>query len=310
MKKAFTLAEVLMTLVIIGVVAVMVIPGVIEKYSERAQNTAAELFSKRLNDVVKRMITNGDLNFYASTEDFVNRGMKKYIKIDKVCDSEHLADCFVAQIDKDGEIINTSELKAADNFGLEGWETRPVSILFNNGTSAIFIYNPNHGYYQDYIGDVSTANVVSGIFDVNTYKSPNKYLKDIRPLGVSLLQTQKPLMTCDELRDDYVAGSMKLQCETLSNGKIKFSVADLNSSSWSSPSYDACISQCQKYNGHMFNLEDMQSYCAEGLSFPWWYWIYDENDTGSSATAVYGACSRVEKYSKTRNNFTCGCIGN
>ena len=30
----------------------------------------------------------------------------------------------------------------------------------------------------------------------------------------------------------------------------------------------------------------------------------------AQGTAVYGACTRIEQYSKNKDYFTCGCIGN
>ena len=45
-KSAFTLAEVLITLGIIGVVAAMTIPTLVQNYNVKTWNTAASLFEK------------------------------------------------------------------------------------------------------------------------------------------------------------------------------------------------------------------------------------------------------------------------
>ena len=312
MKKlmAFTLAEILIVLAILGVIAILTLPNLIENYQEKAHNTAADLFSKRLSDTVKRMQINGDLMTYSTTSDFVAKGLKKYIKIDKICDKGHLTDCFVSNIIMDGENLDTSKLQSGENFGLENWETEPVAIMFNNGTTAIFLYNPSNNYYQDYIGPVDTVQVLAGLYDVNAYNSPNEYLDDIRPLGISLLKTEKPLMTCEDLKNNYVdAATTRTTCKMLANGHAFFYVAEASSTEWTE-TYDVCKSQCENHNGHMMTYEDMMSMCSAGESFPWWHWIDRKEDTGSQGTAVYGACTRIEQYSKNKDNFTCGCIGN
>ncbi len=47
-KAAFTLAEVLITLAIIGVVAVLTVPALIQNYNAKAWETAQKVFTNRL----------------------------------------------------------------------------------------------------------------------------------------------------------------------------------------------------------------------------------------------------------------------
>ena len=54
---AFTLAEVLITLAIIGVVAVLTIPALVKNYNEHAWSTAQSVFEKRLEVAVKQLNT-------------------------------------------------------------------------------------------------------------------------------------------------------------------------------------------------------------------------------------------------------------
>ena len=56
-KAAFTLAEVLITLAIIGVVAVLTVPALIQNYNEKAWETAKSVFEKRLEVAVKQLNT-------------------------------------------------------------------------------------------------------------------------------------------------------------------------------------------------------------------------------------------------------------
>ena len=51
----FTLAEVLITLGIIGIVAAMTIPTLVQNYNTRAWNTAYTVFTKKLEETLKTM---------------------------------------------------------------------------------------------------------------------------------------------------------------------------------------------------------------------------------------------------------------
>ena len=52
---AFTLAEVLVTLGIIGIVAAITIPSLITNYQEKSFNTAATVFERKLGEALKVM---------------------------------------------------------------------------------------------------------------------------------------------------------------------------------------------------------------------------------------------------------------
>ena len=79
-KAAFTLAEVLITLAIIGVVAAITIPSLVKNYNEKAWSTAQKVFTERLEVATRQMNTEEKLAGYSNTMDFVNE-LKKYIKI-------------------------------------------------------------------------------------------------------------------------------------------------------------------------------------------------------------------------------------
>ena len=56
-KYGFTLAEVLITLGIIGVVAAITIPTLVSNYKQRAWDTAANVFERKLEESLKAMNT-------------------------------------------------------------------------------------------------------------------------------------------------------------------------------------------------------------------------------------------------------------
>lgn len=91
MKKAFTLAEVLITLGIIGVVAAMTLPSLIAKYQKRVMTNNLKKVYTELSQVVLLYkadmgVTDfKDLSF--SSQDSANDFIKKYFKTAKFCGS-------------------------------------------------------------------------------------------------------------------------------------------------------------------------------------------------------------------------------
>lgn len=108
MKKAFTLAEVLITLGIIGVVAALTLPSLIQNQQKRSLEVATKKFYTNMSQAIKHYmadegvddlrnttLTAGEwndeniANAYAHWTEFMN----KYFKVVKICDKEQ--DCFV-----------------------------------------------------------------------------------------------------------------------------------------------------------------------------------------------------------------------
>ena len=112
MKKdfAFTLAEVLITLAIIGVVAAMTIPTLVANYQEKSWNTAASVFNRKLGEALKVMNSQSALAGFATTRDFVDE-LSKHIKIIKTCNSNELDICFASDFSTNEKTYKIEELK-------------------------------------------------------------------------------------------------------------------------------------------------------------------------------------------------------
>lgn len=87
-KNAFTLAEVLITLGIIGVVAAMTLPVLTAKYRISVVETYLKRFYTNMNQAVKlSVVDNGDTKYWVfpddndGIEEFFNKYFKKYLKI-------------------------------------------------------------------------------------------------------------------------------------------------------------------------------------------------------------------------------------
>ena len=186
-SKGFTLAEVLITLAIIGIVAALTIPTLVQNYQTKAWNTASEVFQRKLEESLKVMNVQGTLAGYTTTEAFVDE-LSKHIKITKICKNDDITSCFEDKVywGSENEEIDTTILKTAKNFGLEEWDTEILGVQFANGTTGLIAYNPN--CYQDpYSNQVDTLNCLAILYDTSAYKLPNTSSKDLRSINVSKL---------------------------------------------------------------------------------------------------------------------------
>ena len=187
-KSAFTLAEVLITLAIIGVVAVLTVPALIQNYNEKAWETAQDVFTKRLEVATRQMNTEEKLAGYSNTMDFVNE-LKKYIKITRVCDNSNITKCFNKEViwNEGEDPIDMSAIRNAASLGQDDWDTDTVAVQFANGVNAIIAYNPNTEQQPFNNQFSATSASMAILYDVSGNKNPNTNGKDIGKINVENL---------------------------------------------------------------------------------------------------------------------------
>ena len=194
---AFTLAEVLITLAVIGIVAALTLPGLIQNHNEKAWSTAKDLWEKKLTETVRRMNIDGVMTGHESTEEFMNI-FKNYMKVIKTCDNTDINKCYAPKVVRTGsesepEEIQTSELTTAENLGND-WGTNTMSFVIADGTTAIFAYNPNCAYADPIEDTGSQVSCMAYMVDVNGKKGPNKVGDDIALKGqISLSNCDNPI---------------------------------------------------------------------------------------------------------------------
>ena len=158
--RAFTLAETLITLVIIGVVAAITIPSMINNFKETEYKTAYKKafsdLSNALNDANRENLlvssessTDTAANYYNFTQ------LKSKFKVTKDCDNNNNRGCW----DRTGEFIED---------------------VYPTGSAPAFIDNSGRTWSFRLIKTSSDGTTQSHFFfvDTNGFKAPNQFGKD------------------------------------------------------------------------------------------------------------------------------------
>ena len=205
-RIAFTMAEILLSLTIIGVVAAITLPSLTGNINERTWNTQRKALYARFSQAISLMpALNGygtltEANSSASAVDtaaetFITAGLSKVLKMTNICDSEHLSDCglpdkitphsgsVITPFPADFGALNSTMLHAThESFSHSMLNTKAAAFETQNGESVAVYYNPNcvselsPSVWWDPIQNRVCANF---IYDLNGKKGPNTYGKDI-----------------------------------------------------------------------------------------------------------------------------------
>ena len=164
-KIAFTLAEVLITLGIIGVVAAMTIPSLIHSYKEKATVTAVKqsysIFAQALKMVT---IDNPDLS--ALTDSSLSAKENSQIMFNEI--SKHIKK--VKSCDVDKKCMGNTYYLNLNNEKVSNWDTynNLVTGVLANGTSFWILSLPaSISGEETYAGQIG--------IDINGNKRPNKF---------------------------------------------------------------------------------------------------------------------------------------
>ena len=163
---AFTMAEILLSLTIIGVVAAITLPSLTGNINERTWNTQRKALYARMSQAIALMPA---LNGYGTlteetssgandgvdtaAETFVTEGLSKVLKINNICDSENLEDCgipvkltpmigsIISPFPKTLKELNTG-FTAAAGYSFKVTNTKVAAFETQNGESIALFYNP------------------------------------------------------------------------------------------------------------------------------------------------------------------------
>ena len=203
---AFTMAEILLSLTIIGVVAAITLPSLTGNINERTWNTQRKALYARFSQAIALMPAlngYGTLNDTTDTaaETFVTAGLSKVLKINNICDNEHLEDCGIPKkisplggespisvplslvglnsMFNGSTIINSPGGSAT--FIYSQTDTKAVAFETVNGESIVAYYSPAcvSDMGESTFSYVQPKMCANFIYDLNGSKGPNTVGKDI-----------------------------------------------------------------------------------------------------------------------------------
>jgi prepilin-type N-terminal cleavage/methylation domain-containing protein len=174
----FTLAEVLITLLIIGVVSSLVIPAIINDTQEAELKTAWKKTYSEIDQATKKIMldnagTMKDLSFSGDSSNFIKDKYGEYLSYIESCNNNRsYGNCWsTINTYKNG---STSPYSTPEEFALHIIANDAGAIL-KNGTFIQFHGGTVGSYKSD-----CPENMCSNIFvDVNGFKNPNVVGKDI-----------------------------------------------------------------------------------------------------------------------------------
>ena len=196
------MAEILLSLTIIGVVAAITLPSLTGNINERTWNTQRKALYARMSQAISLMPA---LNGYGSagnaTETFITAGLAKVLKINNICDNEHLKDCGV--VTSFTNMVGSQTTMPTTLYELSSWfksveysgssysttDTKAAAFETQNGESIIAFYNQscrteylnqeNLTILGNVFGFPQSNMCVNFIYDLNGNKGPNTVGKDI-----------------------------------------------------------------------------------------------------------------------------------
>jgi len=203
------MAEILLSLTIIGVVAAITLPSLTGNINERTWNTQRKALYARFSQAIALMPA---LNGYGTLDDttdtaaetFITDGLAKVLKINNICDNQHLADCGIPSrfTTMAGSIIepfpatlvdlnsmfngmiengDMADVNPSGSWAYSQINTKTAAFETANGESILVFYNPNcAGNMADTEGFFAQPKMCANfIYDLNGTKGPNTVGKDI-----------------------------------------------------------------------------------------------------------------------------------
>ena len=196
-KCAFTLAEVLITLGIIGIVAAMTLPTLNQAINNKVRAEQVRTVKYKFTKATEKMNSLGLIGPYASTDAFVDE-LQKHLKIMKRCDASHLRECWpYDEVDLgNGKTWDISKTKTGKNLKMQDsdsadYSSNNVGIVTADGTPMILSYNKKCEALdpvKQYTWSTSdgkpvsnaTAGCVAAVFEINGGAKPNRYGDDVQ----------------------------------------------------------------------------------------------------------------------------------
>jgi len=197
-RIAFTLAEVLVTLTIIGVVSSMTIPTLYQRHTEQATvSKVKSAYAIVSNAIRMSIVDNGDFNTWDLSETWIS--------------DEELNQYFVPYLKTMGKSFKTkkdygSDMKSLDN----------KSVAVYNRDLKSFLQLQNGMYFFVYYSGESKATIV---IDINGAKKPNQVGIDVHYFKVDASNKVLPFYRTQPLNPEELSQNCNIKGSNTHNGK-------------------------------------------------------------------------------------------
>ena len=276
-KNGFTLAEVLITLAIIGVVAALTLPTLIAKVNEKVDGNQKKVTEAKLIQGLNMLDLHGGINnTYSSTAEFVEE-LSKYMKITKICDGTNTAfsECIpYSEITynngTEDKTVEITKLNTADALGL-GTVTdqeefmAPVAMVLADGTPMFLTYNKKCISDPDSIksDNKKIHGCVDGLYDLNGSRMPNRVGKDLTAMNkasINIAEGPAVLATIAGYniikQTDGLTSPPKLDCSTYL-GNSKYPEITHCPYSGESDYWVGALVTCKEMGGHLPTMTEL-----------------------------------------------------
>ena len=195
-KAAFTLAEVLITLGIIGVVAALTLPALLTNIQSRIRAEQSRSVQYKFSLATEKMARLNLIGPYDSTDAFVDE-LQKHLKISKRCNASNLRGCWPYDtVDLgNGKAWDISKTKTGKELGMkttatQDYSSNNVGIVTADGTPMILSYNKkckaidsleklSWSTTDNKPLSNSSASCVAAVYEINGTGKPNKLSNDV-----------------------------------------------------------------------------------------------------------------------------------
>ena len=283
-KVAFTLAEVLITIVIIGIVAAMTMPVLINTINEIVKENQITVFERKFGKGVDLLnIDNGIGPYYSNSEEFVRR-LAEHLKIVTICDKDNLKKCLpyetIQQTDKDP--FKVDEITTESLTGINSDDYLDVAgMVLADGTPMVLAFkkdcpvsDPDKVEYSGQGKGARSSNTqcIAGFYDINGSKAPNRFGKDIvgfngilglkeagiKIAGITILKAPfgpSPLYYADYCQNDQP------NAEASAAG-IQLCYRNAKNSPYNPDRWASAMIECYRLGGRLPNSEELATLAA------------------------------------------------
>ena len=298
MKQGFTLAEVLITLGIIGVVSAIVIPAIITDIQGKQYSVARKKALATIGEAGRQIAVNGEMGNAVDAEDFVENYLKRQLKMVKTCKNDDLKACGIET--DTNKILSFHKAKrtmpkkwidlawGVSANGAIDTNAKSYGFISPDGFAVNLFYNKNCQAETEGLGGYPMAPKVCvfAIYDMNGLRKPNQVGKDIGFVSVFYPTEHAVAVAPEYIKTEVLSGSFEKAQEAC--GKLKGAtlpnIEELTSLYLSGTLHDMVIngdnwsSTTGKYNDG--------TPCARALHFNWSYSTCQTYSSSRAASCV------------------------